>query len=105
MLGLDLKGTGIPTESKLYSFYSQYNSNIPSPTISSWSGFYLTFLFFKNCVIIHGVKQRLKLGVASSANAKKVAGLLPLVVQMMENLWSERGMPNLDLLEMPHSRL
>ena len=92
-LGLDLHNTGIPTESKLHSLYSKFNPTISLSTISSWSGFYLTFLFFKNCVIIHGVKQRLNLGVASSANAQKVAGLLPLVVSMMEELWKERGLP------------
>ena len=36
-----------------------------------WRGFYLAFLFFKNCVIVHGVSQRAKLGVASSAMASK----------------------------------
>ena len=103
--GLNLKKHGLPNETQLQSMYAKTQSQINHDTVAKWGGFYLTLLFFKNCVIIHGVKQRLKLGVASSANAKKVASLLPLVVSMMQNLWEERVAPTLNEIEMRSSRL
>jgi hypothetical protein len=54
-----------------------------------WSGFYLAFLFFKNCVIVQGVAQRAKAGVASSSVANKVAKLLPMVIQMTASIIEE----------------
>jgi aminoglycoside phosphotransferase (APT) family kinase protein len=75
-----LEGTGIPTRSELLKLYAGINPLISEEEIVSWRGFYLAFLFFKNCVIVHGVKQRAKVGVASSAMAKKVASLLPTMV-------------------------
>ena len=54
--------------------------------IWEWSGFYLAFLFFKNAVIIQGVAQRSRSGVASSANAQRVAALLPAVLRTVGSL-------------------
>ena len=55
----------------------------------AWAGFYLSFLFFKNCVIVHGIAQRASSGVASSAVAHRVAGLLPEMVRLNREIWDE----------------
>ena len=100
-LGKVCGGTGIPTREQLISTYCEYSQlhekvrrglgeiSDASPTmqpasseeVKAWSGFYLSFLFFKNCVIVHGVAQRAATGVASSAQASKVAKLLPEMVR------------------------
>ena len=59
----------------------------------AWSGFYLAFLFFKNCVIVQGVAQRHAAGVASSAAAGKVAKLLPTMVQLTHRILTEYPSP------------
>ncbi len=71
ILGLDLNGTGIPSKLNLLNSYCAFNTKIDATSVMQWRGFYLAFLFFKNCVIVHGVSQRAKLGVASSAMASK----------------------------------
>mmetsp|Transcript_24074 Transcript_24074/g.29648 ORF Transcript_24074/g.29648 Transcript_24074/m.29648 type:complete len:405 (-) Transcript_24074:2011-3225(-) len=91
--GMELSGTGIPTRTVLLQSYCRYNLNIDKRKVMSWRGFYLSFLFFKNCVIVHGVAQRAKLGVASSAVAAKVATLLPMMVTMTRNVWEEPTVP------------
>jgi hypothetical protein len=58
-----------------------------------WSGFYLAFLYFKNCVIVQGVAQRAKGGVASSAMAKQVAALLPKIIELTEMILLEHPPP------------
>ena len=98
-LGENWGGTGIPTREQLISLYCEYSqlhekvrrglgetsdatmqpANLEE--VRAWSGFYLSFLFFKNCVIVHGVAQRAATGVASSAQASKVARLLPEMVR------------------------
>mmetsp|Transcript_26272 Transcript_26272/g.31004 ORF Transcript_26272/g.31004 Transcript_26272/m.31004 type:complete len:452 (+) Transcript_26272:170-1525(+) len=90
---INLEGTGIPTRHKLLSTYCKYNPNIERDEVMVWKGFYLAFLFFKNCVILHGVAQRTKSGVASSAMAKKVASLLPTTVAMTKRMWMEDRPP------------
>lgn len=62
-------------------------------TVWDWGGFYLTFLFFKNCVIVQGVAQRAQTGTASSAQARAVARLLPTIVQLMTFIWKEYPPP------------
>lgn len=73
--GLDLNGTGIPSKLNLLRSYCSFNENMDMATVMQWRGFYLSFLFFKNCVIVHGVSQRAKQGVASSEMASK--GMTP----------------------------
>lgn len=90
---INLEGTGIPTRHKLLSTYCKYNPNIEQDEVMVWKGFYLAFLFFKNCVILHGVAQRTKSGVASSAMAKKVASLLPTTVAITKRMWMEDPPP------------
>ena len=89
--GLDLQALGIPSRTELIQMYCSSIKD-PSPSQSlktafNWSGFYLTFLYFKNCVIVQGVAQRSKSGVASSAMAKKVAALLPKMIQLTEEIF------------------
>ncbi len=55
----------------------------------AWAGFYLSFLFYKNCVIVHGVAQRASSGVASSAMAHRVAKLLPEMVRLNVMIWDK----------------
>jgi hypothetical protein len=69
-----LQQRGIPSRDQWLDCYSDYNPSLSREEIQFWKGFYLTFLFFKNCVIVHGVKQRAASGVASSAMAKKGKG-------------------------------
>jgi hypothetical protein len=60
-----------------------------------WSGFYLAFLFFKNCVIVQGVAQRAKAGVASSSVANQVAKLLPMIIGMTQTMLDDHVRPTL----------
>ena len=69
--GLNLVKIGIPTRTNLLEMYCDSTFNPDVDSVMKWRGFYLTFLFFKNCVIVHGVSHRASLGVASSAKAKK----------------------------------
>lgn len=109
----NLEGTGIPTRDRIVSTYCEYSRRhhetkhlaprfpstptAPSPVVrpanyeeaEAWAGFYLSFLFFKNCVIVHGVAQRALSGVASSAMAHRVAKLLPEMVRLNRKIWDE----------------
>ena len=81
--GLDHAALNIPTRQEILHLY--YGLSSPSSSLKDmldWSGFYLAFLFFKNCVIVQGVAQRAQAGVASSPIAKKVAKLLPIVIDL-----------------------
>jgi aminoglycoside phosphotransferase (APT) family kinase protein len=90
---IELEGTGIPKRMELLKLYASINPLISEKEIISWRGFYLAFLFFKNCVIVHGVKQRAKLGVASSAMAEKVASLLPTMVNTIKVILDDEPFP------------
>jgi aminoglycoside phosphotransferase (APT) family kinase protein len=85
----EYRSLGIPHRLELLELYC--NARIPRHMISygtaqEWSGFYLAFLFFKNCVIVQGVAQRAKAGVASSAMAHKVSKLLPMVIHFTKTI-------------------
>ncbi len=101
----DLKGTGIPDRDELIQLYSLANRTLDREKIIQWRGFYLAFLFFKNCVIVHGVKQRASLGVASSSMAKKVASLLPTMVETTQEIWKNDPPPVLTITSHPRSKL
>jgi aminoglycoside phosphotransferase (APT) family kinase protein len=77
--GLGYQSMGIPNREQLVRSYCRMR-RIAFATAWDWSGFYLAFLFFKNSVIVQGVAQRSKAGVASSAVANQVATLLPDVI-------------------------
>jgi len=117
--GMDLNGTGIPTRNDVLSTYCEYSQHhyqtlkqkqLPPLSPSSvsqsltirpanfneakaWAGFYLSFLFFKNCVIVHGVAQRASSGVASSEMAHRVAKLLPEMMRLTWKIWDEYPPP------------
>ena len=116
---VNLENTGIPTRDEVISTYCKYSQwhyatmkqkvlwppISPTPTLAikpanyeetkAWSGYYLSFLFFKNCVIVHGVAQRAKSGVASSAMANKVAKLLPEMVRLTFQIWKSYPPPDI----------
>lgn len=95
LLGMDLDDLGLPAREELLKRYATYNQLISLSETKAWFGFYLAFLFFKNCVIVQGVAQRAKAGVASSAIADRVAGLLPILIAMTKQLLCEYPPPNL----------
>ncbi|KAL7522265.1 hypothetical protein ACHAWX_006960 [Stephanocyclus meneghinianus] len=107
MSNKELRSLGIPSRMQLLSLYSQiddcYNGRSTSAEtslkiIQEWSGFYLSFLFFKNCVIVHGVAQRAALGVASSKSAHRVASLLPSMVTVTYKILNELPPPSLSAI-------
>jgi len=78
---------GIPSRKQVVQSYCRYHAaSVDFATAWEWSGFYLAFLFFKNCVIVQGVAQRSKTGVASSAAADKVALLLPTILHLTQTI-------------------
>jgi len=97
---MPLRGTGIPTRHHLIRMYCQQTCSGTTTTTTTtttsdqyfqstleWNMFYLAFLFFKNCVIIHGVQQRSNIGVASNASlANQLVTLLPTMVQTTQSL-------------------
>jgi len=100
-LTADLPSLGIPTRRDLVCEYCRLRDErcngatmIPSlDAVWDWSGFYLAFLFFKNCVIVQGVAQRAAAGTASSAQASAVAQLLPTIIHLTETLLREHAPP------------
>jgi hypothetical protein len=93
MSGLNLKEAGIPNRLALLNGYCDRNPNVSLTEATDWSGFYLAFLFFKNCVIVQGVAQRAKAGVASSAIANRVALLLPTVLRTTQEILKQYPPP------------
>ena len=112
--GMKLQGTGIPERDDVVATYCKFSqshhhtNSMPSTAAipasialrpanyeeaKAWAGFYLSFLFFKNCVIVHGVAQRALSGVASSATAHRVAKLLPEMVRLTWKIWGEYPPP------------
>ena len=72
---------------------SGQGNDISFEEIQKWSGFYLAFVTFKNAVIVQGVAQRAKSGVASSAKAKEVAKALPLIVTVAQTILDNEVSP------------
>ena len=94
--GLDWSAQGIPSRVELLRMYCDARCDqVSFAEAREWSGFYLAFLFFKNCVIVQGVAQRAKAGVASSSVAHRVAKLLPTMVGMTQSLLDDHVKPRL----------
>lgn len=102
--GLNLADTGIPMEEDITDLYAKYRPSIDQEVLRAWYGFYLSFLFFKNCVIVQGVQQRLRTGNNSSAMAAKVSSLLPTMIVLTDDILRSRP-PPLDVNEFTLSRL
>ncbi|KAG7365553.1 aminoglycoside phosphotransferase [Nitzschia inconspicua] len=83
--GLNVQELAIPTRLELWEHYCQQRQ-LSWKDLQPWVGFYLAFVTFKNAVIVQGVAQRVKAGVASSATAKEVAKTLPMVVQVAQSI-------------------
>ena len=113
IMNLDLEELGIPSREELLELYcnqftTMSNSLQKQQIVKDWSYYYLAFLFFKNCVIIQGVAQRAKAGVASSSIAHKVAKLLPTVLDMTQQLineFAEQQQQQTDVVPPAKSRL
>lgn len=93
LVGIDLLSFGIPLQQELLHAYVERNERVKFHQLKDWFGFYLAFLFFKNCVIVQGVAQRAKAGVASSAVANQVANLLPTMIDMTSKLLQKNPPP------------
>jgi aminoglycoside phosphotransferase (APT) family kinase protein len=91
----DIAALGIPSRRQLVQSYCRSNPNLPVTVTTAWewSGFYLAFLFFKNCVIVQGVAQRAAGGVASSAVADQVAQLLPTILHLTRQILASHAPP------------
>lgn len=103
--GLDIVELGIPSRIALLKSYCESRPDICYKKAKDWSGFYLGFLFFKNCVIVQGVAQRQQDGVASSSIAHKVAKLLPMIIRMTQGMIDNYVTDTLGPLIPPSSRL
>eukprot|EP00531_Pseudo-nitzschia_arenysensis_P008504 CAMPEP_0116150752 /NCGR_PEP_ID=MMETSP0329-20121206/19724_1 /TAXON_ID=697910 /ORGANISM="Pseudo-nitzschia arenysensis, Strain B593" /LENGTH=254 /DNA_ID=CAMNT_0003647305 /DNA_START=383 /DNA_END=1143 /DNA_ORIENTATION=- len=99
--GLDLESLAIPSRKQLLNMYSHHRvqsqnaTNISVEEIQKWSGFYLAFVTFKNAVIVQGVAQRAKAGVASSARANEVAKALPMICMVAQTILDTEVTPKL----------
>lgn len=71
--------TGIPTEEELVELYCKKMKK-PYP-LHGWD-FYMAFWFFKYATIAQGVAARANQGVASSASARKVGAMAPLLMEL-----------------------
>lgn len=106
-----LKALGIPSRKQLVQDYCQKRKllqptfSLTFETVWAWSGFYLAFLFFKNCVIVQGVAQRAAAGTASSAQASQVAKLLPTMIQLTATILQQYPPPVRNQLSDTNSRL
>ena len=111
--GLDLYSLAIPTRMKLFEMYSNERTksykmkHVSFEEIRKWAGFYLAFVVFKNAVIVQGVAQRAKAGVASSARANEVAKGLPMICMTAQSILDTEVRPILSRtsIEKTSSRL
>jgi aminoglycoside phosphotransferase (APT) family kinase protein len=69
---------------------------LPYSIAYEWSGFYLTFLFFKNCVILQGVTQRYLAKqprrldhTFSNGKRRQLEQLLSKTIQITLDIWKE----------------
>jgi hypothetical protein len=91
--GLDFVSLGIPSRRDIMNQYCRSYPNVSFENAWKWSGFYLSLLFFKNAVIVQGVSQRVKSGVASSSAAAHVARLLPTIIETGRKILQEYPPP------------
>jgi aminoglycoside phosphotransferase (APT) family kinase protein len=105
--GMDTAALGIPNRQQVVESYCRANTSlaVDVATAWEWSGFYLAFLFFKNCVIVQGVAQRAAAGVASSAVADKVAQLLPTILHLTRTILVSHPPPTVGTTTKTRSRL
>ena len=93
LLGMDLEDLGLLSRQEMLNGYAARNQSISLQKAKKWFGFYLAFLFFKNCVIVQGVAQRAKAGTASSAIANRVADLMPTLIALTRQLLEDYPPP------------
>lgn len=91
--GIDHKLLGIPSRDQMLQEYCHFNHIVPFQEVLQWRGFYAAFLFFKNSVIVHGIKYRDFLGVATSRDSSKIASMLPDIVHMSAKILNNEPPP------------
>ena len=75
LYGLDLEGSGIPTENE---YVESYCKKMGIEDIQNWS-FYLAFGFFRLAGIAQGVYKRSIMGNASARNAGELGAAVPIL--------------------------
>ena len=104
--GIDFARLNVPTEDELLNLYAKINRTFTYRELKQWSGFYLAFLFFKNVVISHGVKERVMKNTSSSSfsasennssgksasvsGGEKVGKMVDAVVELCEEMLKNR---------------
>jgi aminoglycoside phosphotransferase (APT) family kinase protein len=71
--GIDLNGTGIPTEAEYLAGYCARTGRSSMPNYD----YYMAFCFFRLAAIFHGIKGRVLRGTAASAQARARVAVLP----------------------------
>ncbi|HEY0940001.1 MAG TPA: phosphotransferase [Steroidobacter sp.] len=80
--GVDLAGSGIPSEADYLAAYCQRRGIERLPSYD----FYIAFNFFRLAAIFHGIKGRVLRGTAASAQARERVAVLP---QLMSLAWAQ----------------
>ena len=87
----------VPYDAAALLAYEKTDKSVPFDTYKiqyyeqavAWSYYYLSFLYFKNSIIVQGVAQRVRSGTASSQFATKVATLFPTLIETSQELINE----------------
>jgi aminoglycoside phosphotransferase (APT) family kinase protein len=80
---------GIPTFPTVIDWYCEFRNIQPLTLrnlILEWRHYYVAFACYKNSVIVQGVAQRLVSGTATSAKAQQVVQLLPILLDLAQQL-------------------
>jgi len=85
--GLDLPALGIPTQEQAIERYVA-RTGYPVPPMD-W---YFSYNFFRLTGIVQGIKKRVIDGTASSAHAKKMAEMVPVLVRQAHHFAVKAGM-------------
>ena len=82
--GMDIAGTGIPSEQDYVAAYCARRGLADMPGYT----YYMAFNFFRLAAIFHGIKGRVIRGTASNAQARERVAVLP---ELMELAWRQTG--------------
>ena len=76
--GIDRAELGIPDDE---SYIRSYCDRTGQPAIENWN-FYMAFYFFRMAVILQGIKKRVEIGTASSAEAESRGAMVEPLAQL-----------------------
>ncbi|QJC56335.1 Putative aminoglycoside phosphotransferase [Polaromonas vacuolata] len=80
--GLDLNGTGIPSEAEYIRLYCERTGlTTPEALLPDWD-FYIAYNLFRLAAILQGIAKRVQAGTASSEQAVKSAAGAPILAKM-----------------------